>query len=375
MSESSNSNQANADQANLDKLNLDKLKSCRDNIDALDNEMLQLVSRRAQLAREIGSLKDDGVIYRPEREAQVLRRLTALNPGPLSADAVTNIFRSVMSNCRALEKELSVAFLGPLGTFSEEAANKQFGGLSAPIQCSSIDEVFRQVETGQANYGVVPVENSTEGAVGRTLDLLMQTSLKICGEIELAVHHNLLSKHSDISQISKVYSHSQSLGQCHEWLNKNLQNTERQSVVSNAEAARLSILADGTAAIASKRAADLFGLNILAENIEDDPKNTTRFLVLAQHDVAPSGKDKTSLLMATKNVPGAMLALLEPLAKHGVSLTKFESRPSKIGMWEYIFFLDIEGHYQEPKVAAAIKELEGRASFLKLLGSYPMALM
>lgn len=375
MSESSNSNQANADQANLDKLNLDKLKSCRDDIDALDNEMLKLVSRRAQLAREIGSLKDDGVIYRPEREAQVLRRLTALNPGPLSADAVTNIFRSVMSNCRALEKELSVAFLGPLGTFSEEAANKQFGGLSAPIQCSSIDEVFKQVETGQANYGVVPVENSTEGAVGRTLDLLMQTSLKICGEIELAVHHNLLSKHSDISQISKVYSHSQSLGQCHEWLNKNLQNTERQSVVSNAEAARLSILADGTAAIASKRAADLFGLNILAENIEDDPKNTTRFLVLAQHDVAPSGKDKTSLLMATKNVPGAMLALLEPLAKHGVSLTKFESRPSKIGMWEYIFFLDIEGHYQEPKVAAAIKELEGRASFLKLLGSYPMALM
>lgn len=355
--------------------NADKLKSCRDGIDALDNEMLKMVSRRGQLAREIGSLKDDGVIYRPEREAQVLRRLAALNQGPLSADAVTNIFRSVMSNCRALEKELSVAFLGPLGTFSEEAANKQFGGLSAPIQCSSIDEVFRQVETGQANYGVVPVENSTEGAVGRTLDLLMQTSLKICGEIELAVHHNLLSKHNDISQITKVYSHSQSLAQCHEWLNKSLQNAERQSVVSNAEAAKISTLIDGTAAIASKRAAELFGLNILAENIEDDPKNTTRFLVLSQHDVAVSGKDKTSLLMSTKNVPGAVLALLEPLAKHGVSLTKLESRPSKIGMWEYMFFIDIEGHYQEPKVAAALKELESRASFLKLLGSYPVALM
>lgn len=355
--------------------NADKLKSCRDGIDALDNEMLKMVSRRGQLAREIGSLKDDGVIYRPEREAQVLRRLAALNQGPLSADAVTNIFRSVMSNCRALEKELSVAFLGPLGTFSEEAANKQFGGLSAPIQCSSIDEVFRQVETGQANYGVVPVENSTEGAVGRTLDLLMQTSLKICGEIELAVHHNLLSKHNDISQITKVYSHSQSLAQCHEWLNKSLQNAERQSVVSNAEAAKISTLTDGTAAIASKRAAELFGLNILAENIEDDPKNTTRFLVLSQHDVAVSGKDKTSLLMSTKNVPGAVLALLEPLAKHGVSLTKLESRPSKIGMWEYMFFIDIEGHYQEPKVAAALKELESRASFLKLLGSYPVALM
>ena len=355
--------------------NADKLKACRDGIDALDNEMLQLVSRRAQLAREIGSLKDDGVIYRPEREAQVLRRLAALNQGPLSADAVTNIFRSVMSNCRALEKELTVAFLGPLGTFSEEAANKQFGGLTAPVQCSSIDEVFRVVETGQANYGVVPVENSTEGAVGRTLDLLMQTSLKICGEIELAVHHNLLSKHNDISQITKVYSHSQSLAQCHEWLNKSLQNAERQSVVSNAEAAKISTLTDGTAAIASKRAAELFGLNILAENIEDDPKNTTRFLVLSQHDVAASGKDKTSLLMSTKNVPGAVLALLEQLAKHGVSLTKLESRPSKIGMWEYMFFIDIEGHYQEPKVAAALKELESRASFLKLLGSYPVALM
>ncbi len=355
--------------------NADKLKACRDSIDALDNEMLQMVSLRAQLAREIGSLKDDGVIYRPEREAQVLRRLAALNQGPLSADAVTNIFRSIMSNCRALEKELSVAFLGPLGTFSEEAANKQFGGLSAPIQCSSIDEVFRQVETGQANYGVVPVENSTEGAVGRTLDLLMQTSLKICGEIELAVHHNLLSKHDDITQIKKVYSHSQSLAQCHEWLNKSLQNTERQSVVSNAEASKISTLTQGSAAIASKRAAELFGLNILAENIEDDPKNTTRFLVLSQHDVAVSGKDKTSLLMGTKNAPGAVLALLEPLAKHGVSLTKLESRPSKIGMWEYMFFIDIEGHYQEPKVAAALKELESRASFLKLLGSYPVALM
>ncbi len=370
MNDSTNPNQVNLDQANLEKL-----KSCRDGIDALDNEMLQLVSRRAQLAREIGSLKDDGVIYRPEREAQVLRRLTALNVGPLSSEAVTNIFRSVMSNCRALEKELSVAFLGPLGTFSEEAANKQFGGLSAPIQCSSIDEVFRQVETGQANYGVVPVENSTEGAVGRTLDLLMQTSLKICGEIELAVHHNLLSKHNDISQIKMVYSHAQSLAQCHEWLNKSLQNAERQSVVSNAEAAKISSSIEGGAAIASKRAAELFGLNILAENIEDDPKNTTRFLVLSQHDVAASGKDKTSLVMATKNTPGAMLALLEPLAKHGVSLTKFESRPSKIGMWEYIFFVDIEGHYQDQKVAAAIKELESRASFLKMLGSYPLALI
>ena len=354
---------------------LEKLKSCRDEIDALDNEVLRLVSRRAQLAHEIGGLKDDGVIYRPEREAQVLRRLIELNGGPLSPEAITNIFRGIMSNCRALEKELSVAFLGPLGTFSEEAANKQFGGLSAPIQCSSIDEVFRQVETGQANYGVVPVENSTEGAVGRTLDLLMQTSLKICGEIELAVHHNLLSKHDNLTEIKKIYSHAQSLAQCHEWLNKNLPNVERESVVSNAEAAKLASKGNNTAAIASKRAAELFGLNILAENVEDDPKNTTRFLVLSQHDVAPSGKDKTSLVMATKNVPGAMLALLEPLSRHNVSMTKFESRPSKIGMWEYVFFMDIEGHFHDAKVKAVIAELETRASFLKLLGSYPIALI
>ncbi|MBA3696848.1 MAG: prephenate dehydratase [Methylotenera sp.] len=358
-----------------DQAKLEQLKSCRDEIDALDNELLRLVSRRAQLAREIGSLKDDGVIYRPEREAQVLRRLIELNGGPLSAEAVTNIFRGIMSNCRALEKELSVAFLGPLGTFSEEAANKQFGGLSAPMQCSSIDEVFRQVETGQANYGVVPVENSTEGAVSRTLDLLMQTSLKICGEIELAVHHNLLSTQDGFAGINKIYSHAQSLAQCHEWLNKNLPNVERESVVSNAEAAKLAFTGPNTAAIASKRAAELFGLNILAENIEDDPKNTTRFLVLSQHDVAPSGKDKTSLVMATKNVPGAMLALLEPLSRHDVSMTKFESRPSKIGMWEYVFFMDIEGHIQDAKVKAVVAELETRASFLKLLGSYPIALI
>lgn len=354
---------------------LEKLKSCRDEIDALDNEVLRLVSRRAQLAHEIGGLKDDGVIYRPEREAQVLRRLIDLNGGPLAAEAVTNIFRSIMSNCRALEKELTVAFLGPLGTFSEEAANKQFGGLSSPMQCSSIDEVFRQVETGQAHYGVVPVENSTEGAVGRTLDLLMQTNLKICGEIELAVHHNLLSKREDFSGIEKIYSHAQSLAQCHEWLNKNLPNVARISVVSNAEAARLAANDDKTAAIASKRAAELFNLNVLAENVEDDPKNTTRFLVLSQHDVAPSGKDKTSLVMATKNVPGAMLALLEPLSQHNVSMTKFESRPSKIGMWEYVFFMDIEGHAQDSRVKAVITELEARASFLKMLGSYPIALI
>lgn len=353
----------------------DKLKLCRDQIDAIDEQLLKLVNERAKLAREIGSLKNGGPIYRPEREAQVLRRLLERNTGPLSGDAVTAIFRSVMSNCRALEKEIAVAFLGPLGTFSEEAANKQFGGLSAPVQCSSIDEVFRMVESAKVDYGVVPVENSTEGAVGRTLDLLMATSLSICGEIELAVHHNLLSKTNKLSGIRKVYSHAQSLSQCHEWLNQNLSGVELQAVVSNAEAAKLAMAEDGAAAIASKRAGELFGLNILAENIEDDPKNTTRFLVLATHDVAPSGKDKTSLVLAAKNQPGAVVALLAPLAQHRVSMTKFESRPSKIGMWEYVFFVDIEGHHEDAKVASALAELQQKSSLLKVLGSYPVAVI
>jgi len=356
----------------------DILKQHRDQIDAIDEQLLKLVNERAKHAREIGNLKNGGPIYRPEREAQVLRRLMEHNGGPLSGEAVTAIFRAVMSNCRALEKELSVAFLGPLGTFSEEAANKQFGGLSAPVQCGSIDEVFRMVESGAVDYGVVPVENSTEGAVGRTLDLLMATNLNICGEIKLPVHHNLVSNVDDISKIKSVYAHSQSLSQCHEWLNINLPKVNREAVASNAEAAKLvseSSTTQDSAAIASRRAAELFNLNILATNIEDDPKNTTRFLVLASHDVAASGKDKTSLVIAAQNVPGAVVALLEPLAQHKVSMTKLESRPSKIGLWEYVFFVDIEGHHQDANVASALAELQQRASFLKVLGSYPVAVI
>jgi chorismate mutase / prephenate dehydratase len=353
----------------------EELKKCREQIDSIDEQLLQLVSRRAQLAHTIGNLKNGGPIYRPEREAQVLRRLLDQNPGPLSGEAVTAIFRTVMSNCRALEKELSVAFLGPLGTFSEEAANKQFGGLSKPVQCASIDEVFQTVETGAVDYGVVPVENSTEGGIGRTLDLLLQTSLYICGEIALPVHHNLLSKASDKSGVTKLYSHAQSLAQCHEWLNRNLPGIERQAVASNSEAARLASIEPGAAAIASRRAGELFGLNLMAENIEDDPRNTTRFLVLSNHDVAPSGKDKTSLAMAARNIPGAVVSLLEPLARHDVSMTKFESRPAHTGLWEYVFFVDIEGHREDAGVAAALQEVDDRAAFLKVMGSYPVAVI
>lgn len=358
----------------------EQLKQHRDQIDEIDEQLLVLVNERAALARRIGSLKDDGVIYRPEREAQVLRRLQANNTGPLSNEAVSNIFRGVMSNCRALEKELSIAFLGPLGTYSEEAALKQFGLGRSAVVCGSIDEVFRTVEASQADYGVVPVENSTEGAIGITLDLLLSSPLKICGEITLPVHHCLLSKQHDITQISHVFSHSQSLSQCHEWLNKNLPRAQREAVASNARAAQMIhdlVTTDGTfaAAIASKRAAELFNLNVLAENIEDDAKNTTRFLVLGNHDVAASGTDKTSLVMTTKNKPGAMIDLLEPLSRHGVSMSKLESRPSRQSLWDYVFFVDIEGHQSDVKVQAALEELQARASFLKVLGSYPVAVI
>jgi chorismate mutase / prephenate dehydratase len=358
----------------------DLLKQFRDKIDAIDAQMLTLVNERAALAREIGHLKDDGVIYRPEREAQVIRRLQADNQGPLSPEAVSHIFRAVMSNCRALEKELSIAFLGPLGTYSEEAALKQFGEGRQAVVCASIDEVFRTVEAGQADYGVVPVENSTEGAVGITLDLLLSSPLQVIGEVTLPVHHCLLSAQQDIRQISHVFSHAQSLSQCHEWLNKHLPNAAREAVTSNARAAQMIhelVASEGTfaAAIASKRAADLFDLHILAENIEDDPKNTTRFLVVGNHTVAPSGQDKTSLVMSAQNKPGAVLQLLEPFSRHGVSMTKLESRPSRQNLWNYVFFVDIEGHQQQPAIQAALKDLAERATLLKVLGSYPTAII
>ena len=358
----------------------DQLKQHRDQIDAIDEQLLKLVNERAALAHKIGSLKDDGVIYRPEREAQILRRVQSNNTGPLSNEAVSHIFRGVMANCRALEKELSIAFLGPLGTYSEEAALKQFGLGRQAVVCGSIDEVFRTVEAGAADYGVVPVENSTEGAVGLTLDLLLASPLQICGEITLPIHHCLLSKQANITQISHVFSHGQSLSQCHEWLNKTLPNVMREPVTSNAFAAKMIhdlVASDGTfaAAIASKRAAELFDLNVLAENIEDDANNTTRFLVLGKQQVAPSGKDKTSLVLATQNKPGAMVDLLTPLARHDVSMTKFESRPSKLGLWDYVFFVDIEGHLHDEKVAQALKQITAKAAFVKVLGTYPIAVM
>ncbi len=350
----------------------DKLKQIRNRIDTLDDRLVQLLSARARLAQRIGKLKR-GATYRPEREAQVLRRILAANRGPLTGAALARLYTEIMSACRALEDALTVAYLGPQGTFSQEAVSRHFGGATAAVPCGSIDEVFRQVETGAAGYGVVPVENSTEGAIGRTLDLLLSKPTKVCGEILLPIHQCLMSKTGSRSRIKKIYSHAQSLAQCQLWLNKNLPNVERVAVISNAEAARLASRDQSAAAFASKAAAKLYGLKIIEERVQDEPNNVTRFIVLAAHDAAASGRDKTSLVMSARNVPGAMHDLLAPLAANQVSMTRLESRPSRAGLWEYVFYVDVEGHQQDANVARALAELKKKASFLKILGSYPAA--
>ncbi|MEQ1777089.1 MAG: prephenate dehydratase, partial [Nitrosomonas sp.] len=284
------------------------------------------------------------------------------------------LFTEIMSVCRALEKPMSVAYLGPNGTFSEEAALRRFGSAITTIACDSIDEVFHKVESDSVNYGVVPVENSSEGAVGRSMDLLLQTPLTICGEIQLPVHQFLMAQQTDLAQINKVYSHPQSLAQCHQWLCTHLPHIPSTALInaaSNADAARQASVDRQAAAIASKRAAELFGLSICAENIEDDPKNTTRFVVIGKQMVDISGKDKTSLILSTNNRSGAIYNLLEPLALHGVSMSRLESRPSRTGLWQYVFFIDIEGHQEDAPVAAALEGIREKAAFLKILGSYP----
>lgn len=349
-----------------------ELSTLRDQIDALDTELLRLFNERAKLAQAVGHVKN-GQIYRAEREAQVLRRLIAENKGPLRPENIEHLFREIMSACRDLEQHLRIAYLGPEGTFSQAAAYKHFGHAVGEVACATIDEAFRAVETGRADYAVVPVENSTEGAVSRTLDLITGSPLEICGEVLLPIHQNLLRKTEGQAGIARVYGHSQSLGQCQHWLNQHLPNAERVSVASNAEGARLASMDPAAAAIAGESAAEAYGLNIVAPRIEDDPNNTTRFLVLSDHDALPSGRDKTSLAMSAANVPGAVVKLLQPLADAGVSMTRFESRPAKGANWEYLFFVDIEGHRNDPVVAGALKEVTGRAAMVKVLGSYPAA--
>ena len=353
-----------------------ELQRLREGIDGVDERLLELLNERAKLARAIGTLKV-GQADRPEREAQVLRRIKERNPGPLGAETVALIFREIMSACLALERPITVAYLGPRGTFSERAALKHFGLAAEAVPAASIDEVFREVESGAADFGVVPVENSTEGAVGRSLDLMPQTPMKVCGEVVVRIHHNLMSKDpkAEPGSVKRVFSHGQSLAQCHEWLNTHMPNAERVAVASNAEAARRAAEEAGSAAVAGEMAAEHYGLAILAANIEDEPNNTTRFLILGDYQPQPSGRDKTSLILSARNRAGAVYEMLTPFATRGVSMTKFESRPSKVALWEYLFFVDIEGHRDDANVSAALQEVEGIAGYLKVLGSYPQAVL
>lgn len=357
----------------------EKLQTIRERIDALDEQLQALINERASLAQEVAEVKlaagEEAVFYRPEREAQVLRQVKERNQGPLPAEEVARLFREVMSACLALERPTTVAFLGPEGTFSHEAVLKHFGHSVKPQPLAAFDEVFREVEAGSADYAVVPVENSTEGAVNYTIDLLLKTPLKICGEVELRIHDHLMSKASDIASVERIYSHSQSLAQCREWLDAHLPSVERIAVNSNAEAARLAAEDAEAAAVAGKSAAEMYGLPLLASNIEDEPNNTTRFLIVGRESVPPSGEDKTALLLSTRNQPGSLFKLLEPLAQNSISMTRIESRPSRQGTWDYVFFVEVLGHQGDEALASALSQLEKEAALFKVLGSFPRAVL
>jgi len=350
----------------------DQLLALRNQIDALDDQVLRLLNERARLAQAVGHLKN-GIIYKPEREAQVVRRMQDANPGPLTPESVSVIYKEIMSACRSLEQPLTIAYLGPEGTFSEAAAIKHFGHAAIGLPCSSIDEVFQAVERGEAHYGVAPVENSTEGAVNRTLDLMLGSPLKVCGEVMLRVRQHLMRKIDGLDGIQVVYSHAQSLAQCHEWLSQHLPGVATIRVTSNGEAARMAGENPEAAAIAGELAAERHGLVLVARDIEDEPNNTTRFLVLGKEETAPSGKDKTSLVISVRNRPGALLELLAPFAGHGIGLSKLESRPARGGAWEYVFYVDLEGHISDPNIQHAIKAVEEHCTFIKVLGAYPLA--
>jgi chorismate mutase/prephenate dehydratase len=354
------------------------LLGLRERIDALDRELLALLNRRAALAQEVGEIKrrEGTPVFRPEREAQVIDGLAAANAGPLKRESVAPIWREIMSACRALEAPLRVAYLGPAGTFSEEATLGFFGSSIVRLPCASLDEVFHRASTGAADFGVVPIENSTEGGVARALDLLLSAPLAIVGETSLFVRHNLLRKLDALNGIAAVLAHPQALAQCHEWLSAHLPGVERRPVASNAEGARLAGLDPALAGIASTRAGSEFGLHVVAPAIQDDPSNRTRFVIVAQPARHPqplaTGHDCTSLVVSVPNKPGAVHDLLVPLKRHGVSMSRFESRPARSGQWEYHFFIDVVGHAQQPDVAAALEELRAVCAFFKLLGSYPV---
>jgi chorismate mutase/prephenate dehydratase len=355
------------------------LEKVRAQIDAIDANIHGLINDRARLAQLVGISKTrEGKtvdFYRPEREAQVLRMARERNKGPLRDEEVLRLFREIMSACLAQQEPLKVAFLGPEGTFTQSAVLTHFGHSVRGLPLASIDEVFHEVEAASADFGVVPIENSTEGTVNHTLDRFLNSPLKICGEVELRIHHSVMGKMNSLGRIVRICSHPQSLAQCRVWLDDHLPNIERVPVSSNAEGARRARDEQGTAAIAGETAAEVYGLKILAAEIEDRPDNTTRFFVLGRKLFSPSGDDRTTLLVSMSHTdsPGALYRLLEPLAEHRVSMTRIESRPSHRKKWDYVFFIDIEGHADDPHVAKALQGLQKRSSLFRVLGSYPRA--
>jgi chorismate mutase/prephenate dehydratase len=356
------------------------LSELREQIDSIDQQILALLNQRANCALEVARTKlaqgESGTFYRPDREALVLRRIKELNQDGLLADeTVMRFFREIMSACLALEKPLEVAFLGPEGTFTQQAAFKHFGHAVKTVPVANINEIFSTVESGHCQFGVVPVENSTEGVITHTLDRFLASPLHICGEVEIRVHQNLMGLTDDLRKITDVYSHQQSLAQCRQWLDVNLPHAKRTAVASNAEAAKMAAENPEKAAIAGKVAAELYQLNIIEKNIEDEPNNTTRFIIIGQQQPNSTGLDKTSVVVSTGNQSGALHKILQPFAQHGISMTHIESRPSRQGLWDYVFFIDIDGHKDDDAVAQALEILSTNVTMLKILGSYPKAVI
>ncbi len=364
----------------LSHVDANAIRGLRDKIDRIDEQIQTLINERASIAQEVAITKknheNDPIFYRPEREAQVLNAVMARNTGPLSGEKMAKLFREIMSVCLELEAPQKVAYLGPVGTFTHAAALKHFGKAITTVPMATITDVFREVEAGSASYGVVPVENSSEGVVNHTLDAFLNSGLKIIGEVELPIHHNfLVAQHTKVDSLSRIYAHQQSLAQCRHWLDVNFPNVERVAVSSNGEAARRLQNEWHSAAIAGDVAVAEYGLHKLHENIEDNPGNTTRFLIIGKEDIAPSGQDKTSIVVSSPDRAGALIEILEPLKRHGVSMTSIETRPERPNKWAYVFFIDMNGHINDDNVKNAIEDIRPLVKELRILGSYPKAVL
>ena len=354
---------------------LERLRPWREEIDGLDLQILQLLNQRAQAALEIGKIKEDlnanDSILKPEREAQIVTHLQSLNTGPITNASVQAVWSEVISACRGLERQMRIAYLGPQGSFSEQAALSHFGHFVETVPCASFDEVFRLVEVGEADVGMVPVENSTEGAVSRTLDLLLNSSLKVLGECSLAIHHCLMTQNGTMDGVTRIMAHPQALAQCQAWLARHYPQIQQAAASSNAEAARIAAEDPTVAAIAGQHAAEFWKLAVVQASIQDDAQNRTRFLAIGNIEPLPSGNDKTSLILAVPNRAGAVHEMIAPFAQHQVSMTRLESRPARTGQWEYYFYIDLLGHKDESAVQSALAQLKQQVAFFKVLGSYP----